>query len=310
MIDTQYFFITGPPRSGTTWLSNLLTDHDTVCYHELAREKGTAEATVSHLKAQQRAFVGDCGPLVMNYAVHLAEAFPNAQWVRLYEGEVSEVPGVLSVPLKRQFEEPVAKAIWNRCCPGLPWDADRFHILSQMRVTTLEEKAFGMMNPNIKRIAALQHERPRTELEVQYYALLKEMCGVNTDAFEWLQQWSDVLLTWDHIVDGDPINVTQADDMFQDILLKWPYNNFWRVNGPLLVPTISNGVAAWHYSNEKKDNHHAYRVYTDTALAIAYILGGRKLRDKWSTRLKELVDKIRIEDDTRDGELESHSGGR
>jgi len=303
---TKYFFITGPPRSGTTWLANLLTDHQTVCFHELAREKGGVDATIAHLKAQQRAFVGDCGPLVREYEKPLREAFPGAKWIEICGedgGGSSDGNNRLYIPAKKQFEEPTARLIWELCCPGLYWDADRFHILSQMRVTTLEERAFGLMNPNMKRLYAKRYDTPSTELDRQYNDLLREMCGPHTDAFEWLNQAASVWLTWDHIVDGDPVDLQMADDMFQDMLLKWPFNAFYRAHAQLLVPVLSNCIAAWHYANQTGDNRHACRVYTDPALTVAYILGGRELRDKYSTRLKDLNDKKRIEDDTMDGEI-------
>jgi len=179
---------------------------------------------------------------------------------------------------------------------GIPFSLPRFHELNDLRIEVFRERAIEQAQKS-NMVKLLPQSSIVTPLHEQYNLMLKEMCGNTPGAFQWLSQLWDVIMTWDHIVDGDELDLAKADRAFENMLLIWPGNPFWNQNAARLIPVLINAVAAWRYANNIGDNTRAYDVYTEVPCTVAAIIGGAAAVRKYSTPIRVLVDKARKEDD-------------
>lgn len=64
---SDYFFITGLPRSRTSWLSNLFTYGSSFCFHDLIKKRQTAQEIAIAMADVGRDHVGnsDCGMVMV-----------------------------------------------------------------------------------------------------------------------------------------------------------------------------------------------------------------------------------------------------
>lgn len=134
-------------------------------------------------------------------------------------------------------------------------------------------------------------------LSEQYRGLLKEMCGERVDAGWFLNELLNVWLVWDHFRDNDPQNPDDVENAFCAMLLNWPNNAFVCQWGKYLAPTISAAITA-----NKTDGKgiKGWDVYSEIPMAVATILGGHALAEKYSKPIRDLVAQMKAEDDRED----------
>lgn len=333
------FFIVGLPRSRTAWLANLLTNGDAFCFHEAARTVGTLEELAAKFKAGEGeyAFIGDAGPAIAEFMPSALSFFPEAKWVFIkrdvdeaYEsyqrafpklaepgGKFSALNDTLAAAYRTLSQEP-DRAIEvayedleqegecdriHNFCLGRMMNADRWKLLTGLRVTAIAEKARASLAPWARRELTVKSQR-RSAVDKDWEHLLRDICGSATgqwhkDAFEWLNDLMAIALTWDHVVDGDSINVLVAERAFEAMLLKWPLNAFWKQYSVMLAPVLSNAVAGWRSGSRPRH----FDCYSEPALAVAYIIGGADHVRRFSERVHELVTKGMKENDARDGRV-------
>lgn len=128
-------------------------------------------------------------------------------------------------------------------------------------------------------------------------AICHKICDGQPLALRFLMQAMEVALVFDHIVDGDEINMESTYNAFENILTEWPNNQFIRDHSRSLTPIMANAIALWRYGNDRSSH---YRVYADLASTVAFIVGGMTLVNKYMPRLLELIPVLIEQDDLRD----------
>lgn len=308
------FFIAALPRSRTAWLANMLTTETSICFHEGIRRCSNLEEYIKLLDGQVPNNVGDSSSaLVLNWR-ELAGRYPQAKWVvirRPFEdvlksGRRAFPQFVISrtvlkeaqtcllqlefqlKPLVVEYDDVNDRLndIANHCCVVVPsW---RQQTLKELNVQIHLPTAMTMGSP-----VWMPRSSEQERLSVKYVEAIREMCGENTAAFHWLYECLKMALTWDHLIDKDPVDPVTLNEVFHACLVNWPVNPFFTQNGHYLVPTIYNAILAWRSGN-------AYQVYTDLPLAVALLIGGPALAESWSPKIRTIVKQIREQDDMED----------
>ena len=321
----RVFFVTGLPRSRTAWLANLLTENKSVCWHELTGTLNSIAELKDLVERAETEIVGVSEPTLLPHWSEINQLLPDARWVFVRRDKVecarsysAAFPDNSLVQADYdKWEEQMAdaeKAVGNRgltvryqdlesydVCSrimrfttGQELDFVRWGVLDKLRVTTLAEKVVPYLHPRVRRMIRSSW-RPDTAWAA-FQADAVKACGDNIHAQVWLLDVFNLALTWDHLADNDPLDLDVADDVFEAVLLRWPTNEFWRANQVLLIPVLSNAIAAWRGGD-------GYQVYVDIPLAIAYILGGSDARDALNKQLRMSAANLRKHDDQKDGGL-------
>lgn len=166
------FFITGPPRSRTSWLANLFTTDTTLCYHEPVKPIEELQ-----LMNPGRRIGSADNTLVFHFA-KLREQWPEAPWlviernpdearhefqrfvrphVRLEEDTVKKFftvhtelvrnvqvfPNVLTIAFENLNREEFVRQAWEHLLPDLEFDAARAAMLDSMNVQQILDKTMG-----------------------------------------------------------------------------------------------------------------------------------------------------------------------
>lgn len=132
--------------------------------------------------------------------------------------------------------------------------------------------------------------------------IMKEVCGENGEAYRWWNDLKRVVFTWDHLVDGDEVDVGMAEQGFMGVMLEWPTNRFYQGNMASLVPVMVNAWSAWQWSNEEGNPKlKAMDIYTEVACTIVYLLHGVKGVEKYMPHIRDLHRESCELDDQLDG---------
>lgn len=283
------FFVVG---SMLPWIANYLTYGNMICFFGLsslgedscAGIRGVAD---NNLLAQQDSFL---------------EKFPEAKWI-ICNG--ADIPYYLSTKMEEirlkiepielhtgeGFPTDLLAVISDSINPNWSSPYFRHKMLSEMAVTAAAPVIEG------------DKAEPLTSspLHLECLSLVKAMCGDNQLAWVWLNQAFSVALTWDHLVDGDAMDYGQADFAFKSMLLEWPNNSFFINNARSLTPVMASAISSWQASyldGMPKDG--AYAINGDLSAAVAFLIGGQHLVDKYIPRLRRLIRAIVLEDMKKD----------
>lgn len=142
---------------------------------------------------------------------------------------------------------------------------------------------------------------PATETEKEIENIIRAICISEPHAITWFYSFVDFVMTWDHIIDDDPIDKNRADKVMREVLLDWPLNPWFLKYREILVPVISNCVSAWDFSNKENKKIKAYDFMVEVPATIAFILGGRSAVDQYLPELRRLSMKRMDEDELEDG---------
>jgi len=141
-----------------------------------------------------------------------------------------------------------------------------------------------------------------TELIKRIHALLDEAIATNPEARQWLNEWFETTLVWDHVVDDDPIDKEQTHRVFKALVCQWAFNQFWIDHRASLVPSLVTAISAWDFSNLKGESKiHAYEMYTNPITTVLFIVGGIALVDQHMPQIRRLLIERMEEDDLEDG---------
>lgn len=138
--------------------------------------------------------------------------------------------------------------------------------------------------------------RIETPTQSAYLALVKEICGPCTAAYRYFLLACEAGLLWDHIVDGDPIDRSRADEVFAAITTDLVFNDWYIANRLYLTALQIDAIAAWKFGN--RDNN--YQFYRSLPLGLATILHGYSGAMKWAPKIYEIVGCEEWEDTRRD----------
>lgn len=162
----RHFFILGLPRSRTAWLSMLLTDAQTFCFHEGAGSFPTWDAFAAALKARPEPCSGDSNAALFAWIEELVRDFPDAafivirrdadecresfcaaaphsegtiragwaEYVRLFEAALQKLPSYMEVPFAELNTLAACDAICQHAT-GRALDEGRWRKLRGLRVT-------------------------------------------------------------------------------------------------------------------------------------------------------------------------------
>lgn len=157
---SQPFYVTGLPRSRTSWLANLFTTDQTICYHD----KPYSE----HLLVNPRR-VGFSGPEIVTQFDEINQKWPEAPWLVVFRkledslsafkvwsgtipGATDEVidkffharadviahictkPNVRAVEFSDLDDETTMRLVWAHLLPGIGFDLERWQLLCNLNV--------------------------------------------------------------------------------------------------------------------------------------------------------------------------------
>lgn len=140
----------------------------------------------------------------------------------------------------------------------------------------------------------------QTELHRKYNALVAEICAPQPLAYRWFCQVVEIARVWDHVVDGDTINIKAADAAFQLVTLEWINNEFYYVNRAVLTAVLTNCMSAWKFHTSHADRVKAYDIYTEIPTALCWLIRGLAGIEHYIPKLRENIDRERWEDTRRD----------
>lgn len=220
---------------------------------------------------------------------------------------------VLEVDYQRLDQPLFVQSIWNHCTRGAPFDQRRLAMLKDLQVQVIPSRVAAAVNlEHLRHVfspppagegrvrAPLPvHSSAQTPLMAEYNQMLNNLCAQTPGAYQWLQQLWEILLTWDHIVDGDVIDRDMASRAFEALMFSWPQNPFFQAHKDRLITVMINAVSAWSHENHKTHESHVTvkdtDMYTEVPCAVAAILGGTALVGRVMPRLRELNELMRAQ---------------
>lgn len=173
------FFVTGLPRSRTAWLSALLTNGDSFCFHEVLGQVQDMDSLVRRMEATGANVVGISEPSLLSEWRKMNDRFPNSQWVLIerdpqdsyesfkklypdYTMTMHQSQGMdmaslsnsmngqcLHVPYDKLDDYGTCKVIVQKCT-GQVLGRERFDLLNALNVQQIAEKAVKYMTRPIQ----------------------------------------------------------------------------------------------------------------------------------------------------------------
>lgn len=320
-------FVVGLPRSRMAWVANYLSYGNQLAIFDAfsygLEDKGP-DCIKDFENLAESVVICDLSALV--FRDRMISEYPNAKWV-IIDRPVTEVVASLKklqVPVDDKlfivhhkigelklktsplvvhfrFLDSAIKDVAKFINPGWTCPDVRHKMLTGLNVqsksTVKDFQAIPEVNPNSK---AAEPCVP-TEAETAYFKVLQEICGGNELAYRWLNQAMQCATIIDHVSDGDLINSQQFDAITKGVLLEWGLNSFFMKFAPNLIPVMSASLSAWQHATGDMRRVKHYDIYTEVPCAVAFVLGGQERVDRFSPRLRSLVEQLMQEDDKRDG---------
>lgn len=103
------FFITGLPRSRTSWLANLFTTSDQMCYHDLLDQVDSLAEFLAKLAGGN----GDSDSGLVFLYPKLAEMFPESRWLLVLREPADCLHSLQAAAAGNQWQESVASVTEN-----------------------------------------------------------------------------------------------------------------------------------------------------------------------------------------------------
>jgi len=166
------FFITGLPRSRTSWLANFFTYNNSFCYHEATRFCANIQDLNELMRSHEAGNIGDADPALLYLMDDLKKIFPHSRVV-LVERELHEtidsfidfytsyeykriqewIEGLFEImeQIKQRYEvKTVAhddlnhmetcREVWEYLLPEEPFDVKRWNLLDELYINKLIDK--------------------------------------------------------------------------------------------------------------------------------------------------------------------------
>jgi hypothetical protein len=328
MSEFRPFFIVGLPRSRTAWLANLLTvPGQSFCWHEGEAGHGNLDQLVARMKRRPESRVGNASSAIACYGDDIYRLLPEARYIIIERDpdsakqaltavaeEYVDVDAifpsilhrfnsfieslsehyVLKIRYEELHEEKTCTNIWDFATNQLPWDSERWGMLSELNVqANVAQRAAKCAvmpksksdSPVLKPVAA----DIIPECHNEYYKILSEF--LPAQAVNWVHQACRIARFWDHIVDGDPISKLEAEMSFQALLFDWPQLPFYQDFGPQLRAAMQRSISEWRNGN-------AWDLCYRLPMMAAVCAGDIEKFHEVAPRLRDVINQIALEDTT------------
>ena len=168
----NYFFITGLPRTRSTWLANFLTYNSGFCFHEAIRLCYKIEDMKPLLDSVSASNSGDADAMLVFYIDKIIEIFPDAKWVvikrsleevmdslrkrynfrnpeadrKLFERAEEKINNfidehpTLVIDFNSLNERSTCEKLWNYCITDSEFDYARWMQLDVVKLDPMESK--------------------------------------------------------------------------------------------------------------------------------------------------------------------------
>ena len=326
MSEFRPFFIVGLPRSRTAWLANLLTvPGQSFCWHEGEAGHKDLGVLVEKMKARPERRVGNASSAIACYGDTVYKLLPEARYiiierdpesaklafaeaagdyvdvdivwpkiVQLFNSFIESLSEhyVLKIRYDQLHDEETCINIWDFATGELPWDSERWQMLSELNVQ-------ANVAPRAAKCAVMppSESNPPTQKPVaadvvpdcheEYYKILREF--LPEQAITWVHQACRIARFWDHIVDGDPISKLEAEISFNALLFEWPEMPFYNDFGPQLRNAVKRSIFEWRNGN-------AWDLCYRLPMMCAVSAGDIYKFHEVAPRLKEVINQIALED--------------
>jgi len=149
------FFIYSLPRSGSTWLSVFLTGHDSFCYHDPFGDErivprtekvvGAVDTGAYRMTPIVDALYPEARRFVLYRDIEQIQASTDRHGVKFNAAEEMKILDAIEVPriYSSMFGDLEYLEILWKAIIGLPFDAERARMLSEMRIDTDVRKYFA-----------------------------------------------------------------------------------------------------------------------------------------------------------------------
>lgn len=166
------FFITGLPRSRTSWIANFFTYNDSFCFHEATRFCMNMRDLSEFMHSHRATNIGNADPALLYIMDDLVDFFPEAkivlierelhetidsfidfytsyvykdiqEWIeRLYEKmeQIKQKYEVFTVKHGDLNQMSECKRMWDYLLPGEPFDEKRWNLLDELYINKLVDK--------------------------------------------------------------------------------------------------------------------------------------------------------------------------
>ena len=327
MTEFRPYFIVGLPRSRTAWLANLLTvSGQSFCWHEGEAGHGGLEKLVEKMKRRPESRVGNASSGIACYGDDVYRLLPEARYIIIERGlesakqalketadELFDVDKiwpqvvkrfnlfveslsehyVLKIRYDQLHDEETCTNIWDFATGELPWDSERWEMLSKLNVQVDVETRptqCAVMPPSEQNTPT---QKPVAadiipDCHEEYYRIIRQF--LPTQAVDWVHQACRIARFWDHVVDGDPISKLEAEMSFQALLFDWPEMPFYKDFGPQLRSAVKRSIFEWRNGN-------AWDLCYRLPMMAAISAGDIEKFHELAPRLKEVINLI-IKEDT------------
>jgi hypothetical protein len=168
----KHFFITGLPRSRTSWLANFFTYNNAFCFHEATRFCSSIRDLKQLMTSHHADNTGDADPALLYIMDDLKREFPHSkvvlverelhetidsfidfytsyeyksiqEWIeQLYEimEKIKSRYEVMTVAHDSLNEQETCKEVWEYVLPGEPFDVKRWNLLDELYINKLIDK--------------------------------------------------------------------------------------------------------------------------------------------------------------------------
>jgi len=166
------FFITGLPRSRTSWLANFFTYNNAFCFHEATRFCANMQDLKELMKSHEAGNIGNADPALLHIMDDVKKIFPDSRIV-LIEREIHETIDSfidfytsyeykniqewieqlyeIMEKIKSRYEVKTVrhdslnymetcKELWEYILPDEPFDVKRWNLLDELYINKLVDK--------------------------------------------------------------------------------------------------------------------------------------------------------------------------
>ena len=177
-LDKEVFFILSTARCRSSWFANFFTYKDSFCYNEESRYIKNWDELVDRIESRPEKYVGFEDPELLHHIETLYRLFPKAKYLLLERNrgesersfmkmfKVDEeytrrkftrwymdiqkfkciIPEYKTIDFEVMESDGALKGVWKYILPDVPFDIDRFHLLTELPISHTLTKRWHIAN--------------------------------------------------------------------------------------------------------------------------------------------------------------------